>query len=142
MIHLATVTPISGAVWEDLRLLRNMSALSMRDQEEITPEGQNRFRKQWNWETQSAYLFYDGDNPIGFLYLREEFGETWATYGVHLNYQRRGWGTKLVQLSQMLCRRIYIDVLLSNVTARRIYVKTGFRERYRDSTHMYMEWEQ
>ncbi len=80
---------------------------------------------------------FDKDLPVGFLVAycmpmvaRDGFMVCLYEIGVAPPYQRRGIGTKLINLLKFLCREknvieIWIETSNDNVAAKRLYTSTG-----------------
>lgn len=85
-----------------------------------------------------CYLFYLGDNPIGYGLASIKPDGVWISGGLGTDYRQFNFGPELFNelVNKWGHRRMYLDVFEKNIEALKIYKHLGFREigkRYRDS---------
>lgn len=107
---------------ESLRRLRNECREFMTGSTKAITKAQQA--KWWAAEARLAYLLVDGDEPLGFVYLRREDGVPWITLGLTKKARGKGLGSLLYWTFSGNAARIRRD----NFASLRAAEKAGYRE--------------
>lgn len=78
----------------------------------------------------TCYLFKSNNNNSGFGYVRKIAGKYWITGGLSPDQRGKGLGKILFKrlIEQIPGESVWLEVLLSNSVARKLYNELGFRE--------------
>lgn len=77
---------------------------------------------------------------IGFVRSKGESSLELQLLALAPEYQCRGFGTVVIQRLQCMCTRIDLKVFITNVPAKRFYLRIGFDEVAADTEFYSMSW--
>lgn len=128
-VSFVPITNIEDA--QIMRVIRNECKDYMtRDTSFITEEQQERWFEQLDKENMKMFLMHEKDDVIGFGYCRCDNNETYLTGGLRKECREKGYGRllflHLLETAKSCGTRITLEVLNTNVRARRLYDKIGF----------------
>lgn len=137
--------PVHGWGFTDtLRRIRNSCKEYMTNfTDEISVNQQTEWFEKLDHQNNWYWLFYNDQEPIGFIGLNKRDEKMYATYGLFPQWRGKGLGRELVEFSLWAAQEeLTIEVLTSNERAIKLYQKCGFQEHWtRDGIiEMYSEW--
>lgn len=104
----------------------------------ITPEKQLNFFIEKLGNDIRLILFFHEDNPVGYGLIRKQNDKFWISGGLIESYRGRGFGTEMFEFLAGLEKETWLEVLVDNVSAHRVYSKLGFQEISRDNNIIIM----
>jgi len=114
---------------EDIRKLRNLGRKGFsKDNSLITSEQQKKWWKK-NADSVVAYLYYDGEIPVGYCMLKLLCGKWWDSIAVSPLYRGHGIGKKVLgYVIRKVDNDVWSVVRCENKASRAIHVPEDWEE--------------
>lgn len=89
--------------WEVLRQIRNSCRAGLTQMtDEVSPEMQRRYRRDYDADHVRHYLFLKGSIPVGYGRLEERDGYVYPSCGVAEWHRGKGYGWEVVRLTLLM----------------------------------------
>lgn len=88
------------------------------------------YKKENNNGNLKCYIFKNNSNNLGFGLIRKSSGKYWITGGLRFSERGKGFGKILFKdlIKKISAKEIWLEVLDSNIAAKKIYNNLGFIE--------------